>query len=226
MRWDIFDECRYNRQGVGRVGCGVGWRCDRHAVMEMRGRNRKWLGTGNRRTVGEVGLVVLLKFCTGVGECGRKGSTFIVVDIDELGGQHEHVRGEYRSGNRRRPVNREEGANGRKLAVDFFFLDIEKVSDMFNHLLVGESHLVASRTIQRGRGDNIGGVASAVNGRGQAGRNEDGGGQVGHCWDGWTIVWCIESKKQVCMVDAKGAVDQRSCCEVLKSQDEVGMRIV
>ena len=36
----------------------------------------------------------------------------------------------------------------------------------------------------------------------------------------------MEGEKQVCMVDAKGAVDWRSFCKVLESQSEVGMRIV
>ena len=35
-------------------------------------------------------------------------------------------------------------------------------------------------------------------------------------------MWCMESEKLVCMVDAKGAVDRRGFCEVLKSQIESG----
>ena len=54
-------------------------------------------------------------------------------------------------------------------------------------------------------------------------RDEDGRGQAGHCW---AVVWCMESKKQVCIINAKGTVNWRDFCEVLESQNEVGMRIV
>jgi len=91
---------------------------------------------------------------------------------------------------------------------------------------MGESQFINGGTVRRGGSDKIGGVASAVNGRGRTGRDENGRGGARHCWDGWAVVWCMEGKKGVCMVDAKGAVDWRSFCEVLESQSEVGMRIV
>jgi len=110
--------------------------------------------------------------------------------------------------------------------VNFFFLDIEEASDVFNHLLVGESQFVAGWTVQRRGSDKIGGVASTVNGRGRTRWDKDGRRRARHRWIGWAVMWCMESKKEICMVDAKGAVDWRSFCKVLESQSEVGMRIV
>jgi len=59
MRWDVFNEGGDDGQGV----LGVGRRCnrgrDRHAVMEVRGRNGKWLGTGNRGAVRVVGVGIV-----------------------------------------------------------------------------------------------------------------------------------------------------------------------
>ena len=63
MRWDIFNEGRYDGQGVGGIGGRGSWGHDRHAVMEVRGRNREWLGTGNGRTVGIVRIDVVFQFC-------------------------------------------------------------------------------------------------------------------------------------------------------------------
>ena len=34
--------------------------------MKVRGRNGKWFGTGNGGTVGEVGLVIVLKLSSGI----------------------------------------------------------------------------------------------------------------------------------------------------------------
>ena len=51
--------------------------------------------------------------------------------------QHGCVRSKYSSGSRRGSVNGKERADSRELAVDFFFLNVEKASDVFNHLLVG-----------------------------------------------------------------------------------------
>ena len=127
--------------------------------MKMRGRNRKWLRTGNGRTVGNIGLVVLFKFCARIEKCGRR---------------HVRVGSEHCCRSGRRPVNGEKGANGGELTVDFFFLDIEESSDMLDHLLVGKSHLRVSRAVRRRRGDNVRGVAGAV-GRGRRARREKAG---------------------------------------------------
>ena len=53
--------------------------------MKMRGRNRKWLGTGSWWTVRKIGLVVVFEFCAWVGECSRKGNALVIVDVIELG---------------------------------------------------------------------------------------------------------------------------------------------
>jgi len=52
--------------------------------------------------------------------------------------QHECVGGKNGSRNGRGPVNGKEGANGRELAADFLFLDIEESSDMLDHLFMGQ----------------------------------------------------------------------------------------
>ena len=142
--------------------------------MKVRGRNGKWLGTGDQRAVREVGLVILFKLHARVGECGGKGNAVIVIDVDELGAQHERIGSEDRGRNRRGSVNRKKGADSGKLVADFFFLNIEELSDVLNHLLMGESQLITGRTVQGRRGDDVGGVASAVGRRRQAGRDEDG----------------------------------------------------
>jgi len=105
--------------------------------MEVRGRNRKWLGAWDRRTVRKVGLVIVLEFCARVRECSGKGGAFIVVNVVELSTQHEHVRGKYSSRSRRGSVNWEEGMDSRELVMDLFFLNIEEASNVLDHLLVG-----------------------------------------------------------------------------------------
>jgi len=80
--------------------------------------------------------------------------------------QHERVGGKNGSRNGRGPVNGEERADGRELTADFFFLDVEEAGNVFDHLLVGKGQVAVSRTVWRGRGDNIGGVAGTVGGRG------------------------------------------------------------
>ena len=162
--------------------------------MKVRGSNGKWLWAGNWRTVGEIGLVVMLKFHTGIGEHGRKGNALIVIDVVELSAQHECVGGKYSSGSRRGSVNRKEGVDGRELVMDFFFLNVEEASNVLDHLFVGEGHFVTSGTVWGRRGNDVGSVASTV-GRGRRVRwNEDGGGQARHCWNGWTVVWCVEGE--------------------------------
>ena len=112
------------------------------------------------------------------------------------------------------------------MAADFFFLNIEEMSDVYNHLLMGESQLIISRAVRRRGGDDVGGAVNTV-GRGRrVGRDEDGGRGAGHRWDGWAVVWCVKGKKGVWMVDAKGTIDWWRCCKVLESQGEVEMRIV
>ena len=137
--------------------------------MEMRGRNRKWLGTGDWRAVREVGFVVLFKFRARIEECG--------------------------SGSGRRSVNRKEGADCGELTADFFFLNIEEASDVLNHLFVGESHLIAGGTVWRRGGDDVGGVVDAVGGGQRVGRNEDGRRGAGHRWNSWAVVWCVEGEE-------------------------------
>ena len=108
--------------------------------------------------------------------------------------QHERIGGENGSRSGRRSINGKEGVDCGELSVDFFFLNVEEMSDMLNHLLMGESHLVAGRAVRRRGGDNIRGVTNTV-GRGHgAGRDEDGGRGTRHCW---AVMWCVEGKKQV-----------------------------
>ena len=68
-------------------------------------------------------------------------NAFVVVDIVKRRTEvshHKCVGGENRSRNRRGSVDREKGADCGELAADFFFLDIEEASNVFNHLFVGE----------------------------------------------------------------------------------------
>ena len=144
--------------------------------MKMRGRNGKWFRAGDRGTVRKIGIIVALKFGSGIGE------------------RRDHVSIWSEDGNRSRrgPVNGKEGAVGRELAANFFFFYVEKTSDVFDHLFMRESHFRACRAVRRGGGDNVRGVASAV-GRGRgAGWNKDGRGSVGHCWAIKKVVECVE----------------------------------
>ena len=134
--------------------------------MKMRGRNRKWLRTGSWGTVREVGVIVVFEFSPRVGE--RR--------------DYRSVRGENGNGSRRGSVNGEEQVVGRELAANFFFLNIEEAGDVFNHLFMGKSHFQTGWTIRRRGYDNVGGVASAIDGRGQAGWDENGGRRTRHCW--------------------------------------------
>jgi len=104
---------------------------------------------------------------------------FVVIDVIERCAQvshHECVGGENRGRNGRGSVNWKEGVDCRELLADFFFLDVEEVSDVLNHLLVRKSHLAVCRAVRRGRSNKVRGVASTINGRQGAGRNENGGG--------------------------------------------------
>ena len=168
--------------------------------MEMRGRNRKWLRTGDGRTVGKVGLIVVFKFSPGIRQCRGRNNALVVVNVIECStgiSQHKRIGGENRSRSGRGSVNGKEGVDCRELVADFFFLNVEKASNVFNHLLMGKSHLVTGRTVRRRRGNNVRGVATAID-RGQGvGRNENGGRGAGHCWDGRAVVRSVKGKKQV-----------------------------
>ena len=147
--------------------------------MKVRGRNGKWLGTRDWGTVGISQVDVVPQFGAGVSQVGRGVDTFIVIDIVERCAEvshHERVRGKNRSRSGRGSVNGKEGVNSGELAVDFFFLDVEEVSDVLNHLLVRKSHLAVCRAVRRGRSNEVRGVASTINGRRGVGRNENGGG--------------------------------------------------
>jgi len=91
---------------------------------------------------------------------------------------------------------------------------------------VGKGQFITGGTVRRRRSNNVGGIASTVDGRGGARWDEDGRRQARHCWDSWTVVWCVEGKELVCVVNVARAVDWRGFCKVLESQSEVGMRIV
>jgi len=162
--------------------------------MEVRGRNGKWLGTRNRGVVQVVGVSVVGQFRPGVTQVGGGMNAFVVVDVIEYRAQmnhHEYVRGENRSRSGGRSIDREEGVDCRELAADFFFLNVEEVSDVLDHLFVGECQFVTGRTIRRRRGYDIGGVASTIGRRGQARWDEDRGGRARHCWNGWAVVWYV-----------------------------------
>ena len=92
--------------------------------MEVRGRNGKWFGTGSWGAIGKIGIVVVLEFGPWIGKCR----------------DHRGVRGEDSDGSGGRSVNWKEGAVGRELAADFFFLNVEEASNVFDHLLVGKGH--------------------------------------------------------------------------------------
>jgi len=49
----------------------------------MRGRNGKWLGAGNGKAVGEIGLDVMFKFCPGIGQGGGRDNALVVIDVVE-----------------------------------------------------------------------------------------------------------------------------------------------
>jgi len=145
--------------------------------MEMRGRNGKWFGAGNRGTVWVVGVDIVFQFSPRVSQVGRGVDAFVVINVIEGCTQvshHKCVGGENRGRSRRRSVNGEKGADCGEVTADFFFLDIEEASNVLNHLFVRESQLVAGRAVQRGRGNEVGGVASTVDRRGRMGWNENG----------------------------------------------------
>jgi len=109
--------------------------------------------------------------------------------------QHKCIGGENRSRSRRGSVNGKEGADCGELAADFFFFNVEKASNVLNHLFVGKSHLIAGRTIWRRGGNDVRGVTDAIGGGRRARRDEDRGGQARHHWDGWAVVRYVEGKE-------------------------------
>jgi len=145
--------------------------------MEVRGRNGKWLGTGNGRTVRVVGVVVVYQLSPQVRRGWGGMDAFVVVDVVERRvevGHHEYIGGKNRGRSRRGSINRKEGADCGELTANFFFLNVEELSDVYNYLLVGESQIAVGGAVWRRRGDEVGGVASAFDGRRRAGGNEDG----------------------------------------------------
>ena len=109
--------------------------------MKVRGRNGKWLGTGNGRTVRVGWIDMVCKLCPRV--CGgqRGMDAFVIIDVIKRCaevGHYKCVRGENRGWSRRGLVNGKEGVDCGKLAANFFFLNSEEAGDVFNHLLVGE----------------------------------------------------------------------------------------
>ena len=125
----------------------------------MRGRNGKWFRAG-RGAVGIGRVSDVCKFVTGIrGECvGDRNVT-----------------------RRRGDIDGKERAIGGKLVANFLFLNIEDVSDVLDHLLMGKSHLRIGWAFRGRRGNDVGGVASTVNGRQGAGWNKDGRRGVRHC---------------------------------------------
>ena len=113
-------------------------------------------------------------------------------------------------------------AVGRKLAANFFFLNVEETSNMLNHLFVGKSHLWVGQAFRRRRCDNVGSVAGTVNGRGQTRWNENWGRRARHCW---AIEEVMKGVEWVRMVNTKWTIDWWGRYEVLKSQSEEGIRI-
>ena len=69
-------------------------------------------------------------------------NAFVVINVVECRAQlshHKRVGGENRGRNGRGSIDGKEGADSRELVADFFFLNIEKAGDVFDHLLVRES---------------------------------------------------------------------------------------
>jgi len=107
---------------------------------------------------------------------------------------HKCVGGKNGGRNGGASVDGKEGVDSGELAADFFFLDVEESSNVYDHLLMGESQLAIGRAVRRGRGDDVGGVAGAIGRRRRARGNENGGGGVRHRWYGRTVVWDVMSK--------------------------------
>ena len=57
--WNVFNEGGNDGRSIYGVSCRGDWGRDRHAVLEVRGRNGKWLGTGNRGAVWVDGVNVV-----------------------------------------------------------------------------------------------------------------------------------------------------------------------
>jgi len=129
-RWDVFDKGSFDRGVIIGIDGGGDWWCDQHAVMEVWGRNGKWLRTRDQGAIRKGRVIVLFEFHARIEECGRKGDAFMVVGVDKLIAYHQCIGGKDGCGSRRRPVNGKEEANGGKLVADFFFLDVEKASNV------------------------------------------------------------------------------------------------
>jgi len=145
--------------------------------MKVRGRNGKWLGARNGGTIGIGWVNVVCQFGPRIPHVRRSMDAFIVVNIVECCaevGHHECVGSENRGRNRRGPVNGKEGADCGELVVDFFFLNVEELHDVHDHLFMRESQIAVGGAVWRRRGNKVGGVASTLDGRRRAGGNENG----------------------------------------------------
>ena len=109
----------------------------------MRGRNGKWFRAG-RGTIGIGRVNDVCEFVPRIErECVRDGDVTV----------------------RRGGVNRKKGAIGGELAADFIFFDIEETGDVFDHLLMGQSHFRISWAFRGRRGDNVGSIVSVIDWR-------------------------------------------------------------
>ena len=69
-------------------------------------------------------------------------NALVVIDVVERRaqvGHHDCIGSEDRGRYRRGPIDGKEGVDCRELTADFFFLDVEELSNVYNHLLMGES---------------------------------------------------------------------------------------
>ena len=66
-RWDSLNVGGFDRRVVRRVSSRGNWWRDRHAIVKVRGRNGKWLRTGNGGTVRKGGVIVLFELCARIG---------------------------------------------------------------------------------------------------------------------------------------------------------------
>ena len=146
--------------------------------MKVRGRNGKWLGTGNRGAVQKTGVSIVSKLSPRIRQGGGRNDALVVVDIVEYCtgiSQHKCVGGKNRGRSGRGSIYGKERMDGGKLAADFLFLNVEETSNMLDHLLMGESQFFAGGTVWGRRGHNIGSTGDTI-GRGQRARwDKDGG---------------------------------------------------
>jgi len=139
--------------------------------MKVRGRNGKWLRTGNGGTVRVNWVDMVCELYPRVCDRWRGMDAFVIINVVKRRaevGHHKCVRGENRGRSGRGLVNGKEGANCGKLAANFFFLNIEEAGNVLNHLLVRECQFAACGAVWRRGGHHVWGVTSAVHGRRRA----------------------------------------------------------